>query len=152
MKFNLVVFSGNVPQWVSAAFDHYEKRFRAPYALSLIYKDFDSPNSERNNAKKLNYLDECNSKHHYNISLDSGGANYNTISFTDKIKKISSSHQNISFFIGGSEGHCADFLERSHHILSLSKMTFGHQIMIPLTTEILYRTYSLIIGHPYHRS
>lgn len=152
MKFNIVVFSGSAPQWVSIAFHHYEKRFRAPYALSLIYKDFDSSNSERNKVKKLKYLDECNSNNHYNIALDSRGANYSTVGFTDKIKKIMISHQQISFFVGGSEGHCANFLERSHHILSLSKMTFGHQIMIPLTTEILYRTYSLIIGHPYHRS
>jgi len=152
MKFNLVVFSGNVPAWVSDGFNYYAKRFRVPYSLDLMYKDFNSPNELKNTRKKIEYLEECKGKQHYTIALDSKGVGYNTINFTSQVTKIGSMHSNISFFIGGVEGHTPDFIDEAHDSLSFSKLTFGHHIMIPLAAEILYRSYSLIIGHPYHRS
>ena len=58
---------------------------------------------------------------------------------------------NISFAIGGAYGWDQSVLERANKILSLSKLTFTYQMARLILVEQLYRAYSIIKGHPYHK-
>jgi 23S rRNA (pseudouridine1915-N3)-methyltransferase len=57
----------------------------------------------------------------------------------------------VYFIIGGSDGLHQDVRDRANLVLSLSKLTFPHQMVRPIITEQIYRAATIIAGHPYHR-
>lgn len=57
----------------------------------------------------------------------------------------------IAFIIGGSEGVSADIAERADHVLSLSFLTFTHEMARVVILEQLYRAYTIIKGFPYQK-
>jgi 23S rRNA (pseudouridine1915-N3)-methyltransferase len=59
--------------------------------------------------------------------------------------------RHLAFVIGGADGVPANVRERADWLLSLGPMTWPHQLVRVLLLEQLYRAYSLISGHPYHR-
>ena len=58
---------------------------------------------------------------------------------------------NIVFVIGGSHGLSEEVIKRSNYLLSFSKMTFPHQLMRLILAEQLFRAFSIINNHPYHK-
>ena len=86
------------------------------------------------------------------ILLDEKGKTYNSKSFASFMEKItgSGSSKRIIFLIGGAFGFHNDLYERSDSKLSMSEMTFSHQLIRVLFLEQLYRAYAIINNHPYH--
>ena len=83
--------------------------------------------------------------------LDEKGKSYNSIDFSKFIEnKIVNSSKNIIFIIGGAYGFSEKVYSRSNSVLSLSKMTFSHQIIRLFMVEQLYRAFTIINNHPYH--
>jgi|TARA_B110000259_G_scaffold50733_1_gene59790 23S rRNA (pseudouridine1915-N3)-methyltransferase len=83
--------------------------------------------------------------------LDEKGKSYNSIDFSKFIEnKIVNSSKNIIFIIGGAYGFSEKIYSRSNSIISLSKMTFSHQIIRLFMVEQLYRALTIINNHPYH--
>ncbi len=85
------------------------------------------------------------------ILLDERGKELDSIHFAEFMeRKQQESLKSIVFVIGGPYGFSPDVYKRGNMQLSLSKMTFSHQ-MIPLFfTEQLYRAFTIIRGTPYH--
>ena len=83
--------------------------------------------------------------------LDEKGKSYNSIDLSKFIEnKIANSSKNIIFIIGGAYGFSEKIYSRSNFELSLSKMTFSHQIIRLFMVEQLYRAFTIINNHPYH--
>jgi len=85
------------------------------------------------------------------ILLDERGKEMDSIQFAEFLEqKHLESKKSMVFVIGGAYGFSPDVYNRGNMQLSLSKMTFSHQ-MIPLFfTEQLYRAFTIIRGAPYH--
>ena len=87
----------------------------------------------------------------YIICLDENGKTWSTMEFAGNLQKIfMMSKRRVVFIIGGPWGLAGDILERSDMQLSLSRMTFSHQLVRLLFAEQLYRVLSVINGDPYH--
>jgi 23S rRNA (pseudouridine1915-N3)-methyltransferase len=87
----------------------------------------------------------------YVLLLDDKGKEYNTLEFSRFLEKsFMLQKKRIVFVIGGPWGFSQDLYKRSDAIISLSKMTFSHQVVRLLFTEQLYRALSIIKGDPYH--
>ncbi len=85
------------------------------------------------------------------ILLDEKGKEYTSKIFSAFIEKqIQTSAKNIVFIIGGPYGVSENVKKRASHILSLSSMTFSHQLVRLLFFEQLYRAFTIIKGLPYH--
>ncbi len=85
------------------------------------------------------------------ILLDEHGKDYRSIEFAKYLEeKISSSGKDIVFVIGGAYGFSNTVYERSNGKLSLSKMTFSHQMVRTIFAEQLYRAFTIMKGEPYH--
>ena len=86
------------------------------------------------------------------IILDESGQMYNSIEFSNLINAhCSDGTKQISFLIGGAYGH-SDELKKSKHLkISLSKMTLPHKLVRLILIEQLYRAYTIIQNHPYHK-
>jgi 23S rRNA (pseudouridine1915-N3)-methyltransferase len=85
------------------------------------------------------------------ILLDEHGKDYRSIEFAKYLEeKISSSGKDIVFVIGGAYGFSNEVYARCNSKLSLSKMTFSHQMVRTIFAEQLYRAFTIIKGEPYH--
>ena len=82
--------------------------------------------------------------------LDEKGENYNSRKFADFLKIKLKESNTIIFVIGGAFGFSKEVYAKSNGLISLSKMTFSHQIIRLFFTEQLYRVFTILNNHPYH--
>ena len=83
--------------------------------------------------------------------LDEHGAEFRSIEFADMIqRRMSAGTKRLVFVIGGPYGFSDAVYQRSNSKLSLSKMTFSHQIVRAIFTEQLYRAFTILKNEPYH--
>jgi 23S rRNA (pseudouridine1915-N3)-methyltransferase len=87
----------------------------------------------------------------YLILLDEGGKAFTSIQFSQFIEKeLNKSHKKIIFLIGGAYGFSEAMQERANIKLSLSKMTYSHQMVRLFFLEQLYRGFTILNNEPYH--
>jgi 23S rRNA (pseudouridine1915-N3)-methyltransferase len=87
----------------------------------------------------------------YMIVLDEKGKEFSTAEFAGQLGKIFLlSKKRIVFVIGGPYGFAAEVYQRADLKMSLSRLTFSHQMVRLLFTEQLYRAFTVIRGDPYH--
>jgi 23S rRNA (pseudouridine1915-N3)-methyltransferase len=85
------------------------------------------------------------------ILLDERGDEYTTLEFADFLRRmVSNMRKNIFFVSGGAWGFSSEVYERADMKMSLSKLTFPHQLVRLLFLEQLYRVLTVLKGNPYH--
>lgn len=85
------------------------------------------------------------------ILLDERGKEYRSVEFADEIRRLSlAGGKDIVFVIGGAYGFSEAVYARSVGKISLSRMTFSHQMVRTIFAEQLYRAFTIIKGEPYH--
>ena len=85
------------------------------------------------------------------ILLDEAGDEMRSVEFADWLqKRMNSGVRRLAFMIGGPYGFSDAVYKRANAKLSLSQMTFSHQIVRAIFTEQLYRAFTIIKGEPYH--
>lgn len=85
------------------------------------------------------------------ILLDEHGKEFRSMEFASYIQnKMAYSGRNIAFVIGGAYGFSQKVYDRADSKMSLSKMTFSHQMVRTIFAEQLYRAFTIIKGEPYH--
>ncbi|WP_111309508.1 23S rRNA (pseudouridine(1915)-N(3))-methyltransferase RlmH [Confluentibacter sediminis] len=85
------------------------------------------------------------------ILLDEKGKEYNSINFSEYLQKhMNSGIKQLVFVIGGPYGFSEDVYNKSNGKLSLSKMTFSHQMIRLFFIEQLYRGFTILKNEPYH--
>ena len=88
----------------------------------------------------------------YNIALDASGKPMTSEGLAKSIENLQvQGHSKINFMIGGSLGLSSEVLERADYKLSLSRMTFTHQMIRLILLEQLYRAFKIKSGEPYHK-
>ena len=87
----------------------------------------------------------------YLILLDEKGKEYSSINFSKKLNSwMLLSKKRLVFIVGGAYGVSEDIYSRVDETLSLSKMTFSHQMVRLFFLEQLYRSYTILNNNPYH--
>jgi len=87
------------------------------------------------------------------VVLDEHGRNRNSPAFADLIAKYrDDGTAELSFMIGGPDGHGEPVLTAARETISLSAMTLPHGLARVVLLEQLYRTATILSGHPYHRA
>ena len=95
----------------------------------------------------LSYL----SQNDYVILLDEHGKGYDSKSFAKKIENfLLHAQKRLIFVIGGAFGFNDKLKARANEMLSLSNMTFSHQMIRLFFLEQIYRSFTIINNHPYH--
>lgn len=85
------------------------------------------------------------------ILLDEKGRSLRSVDFAARLQEIMSrSARDMVFVVGGAYGFSKEVYDRADGMLSLSPMTFSHQMVRVLFTEQLYRAFTIIRGEPYH--
>jgi len=86
------------------------------------------------------------------ILLDERGMEFNSISFAEYLNSLEGRVNQLLFVIGGPYGFSGEVYKRADARLSLSKLTFSHQLVRVLFMEQLYRAYTILKGEPYHHA
>lgn len=85
------------------------------------------------------------------ILLDERGKSYSSMDFSDFLqKKMNAGLKQLIFVIGGPYGFSDEVYSRANAKLSISKMTFSHQMIRPFFIEQLYRGFTILRNEPYH--
>ena len=85
------------------------------------------------------------------ILLDENGKNFSSINFAAELqKKMNSGIKTLVFVIGGPYGFSSEVYEKAHGKISLSSMTFSHQMVRLFFIEQLYRAFTILKNEPYH--
>jgi 23S rRNA (pseudouridine1915-N3)-methyltransferase len=84
------------------------------------------------------------------ILLDEHGREYRSIEYAEWIQKKMAAGRDVTFIVGGPYGFSPAVYERANGKISLSKMTFSHQMIRLFFTEQIYRAMTILRGEPYH--
>lgn len=84
------------------------------------------------------------------ILLDEHGCEYRSIEYAQWIQKKMAAGRDVTFIVGGPYGFSPAVYERANGKISLSKMTFSHQMIRLFFTEQIYRAMTILRGEPYH--
>ena len=84
------------------------------------------------------------------VLLDEHGAEFRSIAYAKWLKQKQNTSRRLVFIIGGPYGFSPDVYTRANEKISLSRMTFSHQMVRLIFTEQLYRACTIIKGEPYH--
>ena len=85
------------------------------------------------------------------VLLDEKGKQFSSVAFSEYIaKKIMASHKRMIFVVGGPYGFSERVYQRANNKISLSTMTFSHQMIRLIFVEQLYRAMTILKGEPYH--
>jgi len=85
------------------------------------------------------------------ILLDEHGKEFTSKELANYLEKNKNNSENLAFFIGGPDGHEKEIKELSSNLISLSKLTLPHDLAMIILVETLYRSFSILQNHPYHR-
>lgn len=84
------------------------------------------------------------------VLLDEHGADFRSVEYANWLKQKQNTARRLIFIIGGPYGFSPDVYARANEKISLSRMTFSHQMVRLIFTEQLYRACTIIKGEPYH--
>ena len=155
MKITLLVVGRTVDSNITAGIQDYTQRVShfAQFDITII--------PELKNAKKLSEAQQKEQEGELILKalqpgdrvvlLDEGGKEYRSTEFAAWIEhKQNISTKRLVFIVGGPYGFAPKVYDAAHEKLSLSKMTFSHQMIRLLFVEQLYRAYTIINHLPYH--
>ncbi len=157
MKIVLIVIGKTVEEWLKKGIQNYVERIEhfAPFEIQVIpdlknTKNMDtSTQKEREGESIIKLLQRGDDV----ILLDDKGMEMTSEDMSAWMdKKMSLSVKRLVFIIGGPYGFSKDVYDSANSKLSLSKMTFSHQMVRLIFVEQLYRAFTIINGMPYHHS
>jgi len=85
------------------------------------------------------------------ILLDPGGKAMDTAAFVELVSRAEMEGRDLVFVVGGADGLPAEWRGRAETLLSLSRMTFPHELARAMLAEQIYRAFATLRGHPYPR-
>ncbi len=89
---------------------------------------------------------------YYMILLDERGREFHSIAFAEYLNSLEGRVNHLLFVIGGPYGFSQEVYEKADGLVSLSKLTFSHQLVRVIFMEQLYRAYTILKGEPYHHA
>jgi 23S rRNA (pseudouridine1915-N3)-methyltransferase len=143
------------PAWAQAAWDDYAKRFPPEARLELQAVKAEPRTSGKTahalmDAEATRLRAAC-PKGARRIVLDEKGRALTTAQLAERLKFWLGDGRDVAFLIGGPDGLDATIKAEADETMRLSDLTLPHAFVRPLLAEALYRGWSLVAGHPYHR-
>ncbi|MGN1221094.1 MAG: 23S rRNA (pseudouridine(1915)-N(3))-methyltransferase RlmH [Candidatus Cryptobacteroides sp.] len=155
MKITLLTVGKTDRDWVRQGLDIYLSRLKhyIPFSLTEIpeLKNVSAFTRDQIKIKEGSLILKNIRPNDEVILLDERGKMFTSIEFASLIKdRLDYASRDIVFVIGGAYGFSDEVYSRANSKISLSKMTFSHQMVRTIFAEQLYRAFTIIKGEPYH--
>ena len=155
MKFTLLVVVRTVEKHYITAIDDYVSRTKhfISFDMEVIpeLKNTKSLSMEQQKEKEGELILRALQPGDVVVLLDEHGKEFRSIEFADWVeRKMHTVNKRLVFIIGGPYGFAPKVYEAAHEKISLSKMTFSHQMIRLIFVEQLYRAMTILNNNPYH--
>lgn len=155
MKLFILAVGNKMPEWITHGFNEYTKRMPREATIALI----EIKPEPRTTGKSVPQIMEAEAqriesalpKDVTRIVLDERGAHLTTKQMAQKMHDWLGGGRDVAFIIGGADGLHESVRRSAQQLLALSALTLPHGMVRVLLAEQLYRAYSLLHNHPYHR-
>lgn len=155
MNIQLIAVGSKMPDWVNIAVAEYQKRFPSHIQFSIteipLNKRGKNADIPRLMAKESELMLAAIGQSDRVIALDVQGKSFSSQQVAEQLRHWIDHNQSMSLLVGGPEGLTASCLQRADQRWSLSDLTLPHPLVRIIVAETLYRAWSIISGHPYHR-
>lgn len=155
MRVRLIAVGTKMPGWVTQGYEEYSKRLNQDLTLELVEipagKRGKNADVERITQKEGEQMLAAVHSGDHIITLDVPGKRISTEKLAKRLEQLLQGGQHISILVGGPEGLAPQCREKAQESWSLSDLTLPHPLVRVLIAEQLYRAWSILKGHPYHR-
>lgn len=153
MEIKLIVVGKTKSSELVRLINEYVKRINFYKKFKIIVVN--SLKSKKNSEKEIKKIEGENvlksiKKNELIFLLDENGKSFNSRKFADFLSNKFKTNKSIVFVVGGAHGFSNEIKQKSNEIISLSEMTFSHQIIRLFFTEQVYRALTILNNHPYH--
>ena len=144
-----------MPSWITEGFNEYTKRMPREAKIELI----EIKPEPRTTGKTVPQIMEAEAQriraalpnNALLIALDERGSHWTTRQMSQRMQEWMGGGRDVAFIIGGADGLHESIRNSANQLLALSAMVLPHGMVRVLLAEQLYRAYSLLHNHPYHR-
>ena len=155
MKLIIASVGHKMPDWITAGFKEYIKRMPREAQIVLL----EIRPEPRTTGKTVTQIMEAEAQRilavvpqsSLRIALDERGVQSTTRQLAAQMQEWMREGRDIAFIIGGADGLHESVKQAAQQLLALSSLTLPHAFVRVLLAEQLYRAYSLMHNHPYHR-
>ncbi len=156
MKIHLIAVGNRMPDWVEKGYKEYAKRMPREVTLELHEiaagqrgKSLDPKRAMAAEAEKMLAAipRDCQV-----IALDEKGQSWSTVQLSQKLEAWMGEGRDVALLVGGPDGLAAECKARADQTWSLSNLVFPHPLVRIVLSEQLYRAWSILRNHPYHRA
>ncbi|HEX5276912.1 MAG TPA: 23S rRNA (pseudouridine(1915)-N(3))-methyltransferase RlmH [Fluviicoccus sp.] len=155
MRIRLLAVGQKMPDWVTEGYQEYAKRLQDDVRLELV--EIPAAKRGRNNEAdqwKRQEAEALQAAIHPSdrvVALDVLGKPWSTEDLRDRTAQWLQGGQNIALLVGGPDGLSPELLRSASERWSLSPLTLPHPLVRIVVAEQIYRAWTLLKGHPYHR-
>ena len=144
-----------MPDWIADGIEHYKKQL--PKNYNFVITTIESQSRKSNSPELTKSLEErlileAASDSTLLIALDEQGKQRTSKELSKSIEKWQLNAESVALIIGGADGLSSELKQKCNLIWGLSSFTLTHSMARLLLVEQIYRGFSLLSNHPYHRS
>ncbi|TDJ36976.1 MAG: 23S rRNA (pseudouridine(1915)-N(3))-methyltransferase RlmH [Gammaproteobacteria bacterium] len=155
MKIRLIAVGTRMPGWITEGYQEYARRMPRETELQLV--EIPATPRKGQNAQRVRQHEADKmlariSPREWVVALDTKGVACSTEQLAKKLDSWRMQGSDVVLLLGGADGLAPACHERANEIMSLSKFTFPHALVRIIVAEQLYRAWTLLTGHPYHRA
>lgn len=155
MKIRLLAVGHKMPSWVEQGMAEYAKRLPSDCALELVeialgHRAKNTPKEKAMQQEAQAILKALRPQDHV-VALDVLGKSWSTEQLAEQLNGWRMQGGDVALIVGGPDGLTAEVLSLAKQRWSLSALTLPHPLVRVLLAEQLYRAWSILQGHPYHK-
>lgn len=155
MKLSIIAVGKRMPKWADAGYNEYASRLPKDFTMALKeiapIKRGKQANIEKITRQEGEQILANIPNKSITVALDVKGKLVSTESLAERLQKWQLETQQINFLIGGPDGLAKACLDKANFKWSLSPLTLPHPMVRVVLAEQLYRAWSILTNHPYHR-
>jgi len=155
MRINVLAVGTRMPAWIEAGATNYTKRL--PRHLDLKFTEIPAAartsgsTTEKIITKEGDALLKAARDTDYVIALDERGTGWSSRELANELQTWMNEYSRVALLIGGADGLDPRCLAAAQQTWSLSPLTLPHPLVRVVLAEQIYRAWTLLQGHPYHR-
>lgn len=155
MRLSLIALGNKMPVWVDTAMAEYTMRYPREWHFSVTGLTSTPRRKSRTLQDVLTLEGEkmlrAAQGYSLRVALDERGQMWTSRQLADRLADWQTRSEDVAFLVGGADGLSQACQKAAHLHWSLSPLTFPHGLVRIILAEQLYRAWSLLSNHPYHR-
>jgi 23S rRNA (pseudouridine1915-N3)-methyltransferase len=155
LKLQLIAVGKRMPAWVEAGYQEYAKRLPPEFRLELTEITLSPRQKNADMARAIQMEGEAMlaavPAGATVVALEVVGVSWSTEKLAQQLEKWRETGAPVCLLVGGPDGLAATCVARAQQKWSLSALTLPHPLVRIVVAEQLYRAFTILSGHPYHR-